>query len=77
MKNTTYRPVHISYSDTFNMAVPLIECSIQEQRSVIRFLWSEGTKSNEMYGTMIVQFGGNCASSMDENIRRKDERCRC
>jgi hypothetical protein len=48
MRNIIYLPVPISYSDTFDMAVPLIECSIQEGEPVTRFLWSENMESNDM-----------------------------
>jgi hypothetical protein len=48
MRNRTCPPVHVSYSDTFNMAVPLSEWIIQEEQSVTRVLWSEDMESNDM-----------------------------
>jgi hypothetical protein len=42
------------------MADPLIERTKQQQRSEIRFLWSDEVKTVEMYGTMTVQYGENC-----------------
>ena len=34
------------------MASPLSTCTVEEQRSVIRFLWSEGVKPFEIYRRM-------------------------
>ena len=39
------------------MAAPLSTCTVEEQRSVIRFLWSEGVKPSEIYRRMKVQYG--------------------
>ena len=44
------------------MAAPLATCSEEEQRSVIRFLQIEGTKSNEIHRRMEVQYGDACVS---------------
>ena len=41
------------------MAAPLSTCTVKEQRSVIRFLWSEGVKPSEIY-RMKVQYGDSC-----------------
>jgi hypothetical protein len=38
------------------MAAPLSTCTVEEQQSIIRFLWSEGVKP-EMYRRMKVQYG--------------------
>jgi len=38
------------------MAAPLSTCAVEEQLSVIRFLWSEGVKP-EIYRRMKVQYG--------------------
>ena len=43
------------------MAAPLSTCTVEEQRSVIRFLWSEGVKPSEIY-RMKVQYGDSCLS---------------
>jgi transposase len=47
---------------SYNMAVPLSTCTVEEQRSVIRFLWSEGAKPSEIYRRMKVQYGDSCLS---------------
>ena len=39
------------------MSVPLLTCTVEEQRSVIRFLWSEGVKPSEIYRRMKVHYG--------------------
>jgi len=44
------------------MAAPLSTCTVKEQRSVIRFLWSEGVKPSEIYRRMTVQYGDSCLS---------------
>jgi hypothetical protein len=44
------------------MAAPLATCTKEEQRSVIRFLTSEGVKSIEIHGRMIVKYGDACLS---------------
>jgi hypothetical protein len=41
----------------FNMVVPLIEITKEQQRYVIRFLWSEGVETDELYGRMATQYG--------------------
>jgi len=33
---------------------------VEEQRSIIRFLWSEGVKPSEIYRRMKVQYGDSC-----------------
>ena len=48
-----FEPAHRLY----NMAAPLSACNVEEQRSVIRFLWSEGVKPSEIYRRMKVQYG--------------------
>ena len=44
------------------MAAPLSTCTVEEQRSVIRFLWSEGVKPTHIYRRMMVQYGDSCLS---------------
>jgi len=39
------------------MAAPLSSCTVEEQRSAIRFLWSEGVKPSEIYRRMKVEYG--------------------
>jgi len=44
------------------MAAPLPTCTKEEQRSVIRFLRSEGVKRIEIHQRMNVQYGDACLS---------------
>jgi len=44
------------------MAAPLATCMKEEQRSVIRFLSSEGVKPIEIHRRMKVQYGDACLS---------------
>jgi len=44
------------------MAALLSTCTMEEQRSIIRFLWSEGVKPSEIYRRMKVQYGDSCLS---------------
>jgi transposase len=39
------------------MAAPLSDCTIEEQRPVVRFLWAEGAKSVEIHRRMLAQYG--------------------
>jgi len=39
------------------MVAPLSTCTVEEQRSVIRFLWSEGVKPSEIYRKKKVLYG--------------------
>jgi hypothetical protein len=42
------------------MENPDSECTISEQRAVIRFLWAEGIKPSEIHRRMLVQYGDKC-----------------
>jgi len=44
------------------MVAPLATCTKDEQRSVIRFLSSEGEKPKEIHRRMKVQYGDACLS---------------
>jgi len=44
------------------MAAPLRSCTKQEQRGVIRFLWSEGVKSVDIHRRMQTKYGDACLS---------------
>ncbi|PNF29048.1 hypothetical protein B7P43_G14049 [Cryptotermes secundus] len=46
----------------YKMAAPLETCTREEQRSVIRFLRSEGVKPIEIYRRMKFQYGDACLS---------------
>ncbi|XP_066946989.1 protein GVQW3-like [Macrobrachium rosenbergii] len=41
------------------MDAPISICTKEEQRSVIRFLWSEGVPGAEIHRRLSVQYGGN------------------
>ena len=47
-------------NSSYNMVAPLSTYTMEEERSVIRFLWSEGVKHSEMYRRMKVQYGDSC-----------------
>jgi hypothetical protein len=40
-----------------SMAAPLSDCTINEQRTVVCFLWAEGVKSAEIHRQMLAQYG--------------------
>ena len=37
-----------------NMDAPLQDCTVEEQRGVVRFLWAEGVKPVEIFGRMLA-----------------------
>jgi transposase len=39
------------------MAAPLSDCTTEEQRSVVRFLWAEGVISARIHRRMFAQYG--------------------
>jgi len=45
-----------------NMDVPLQDCTIGEQRRVVRFLWAEGVKPVEIHRRMLAQYGQSTMS---------------
>ena len=49
-------------SSSIKVAAPLATCTEEEQRSVIRFLSSEGVKRIEIHRPMKVQYGDACLS---------------
>ena len=49
-------------SSSVKLAAPLATCTNEEQRSVIRFLSSEGVKPIEIHRQMKVQYGDACLS---------------
>ena len=49
-------------SSSAKMAAPFATCTKEEQRSVIRFLSSEGVKPKEIHRRMKVQYGDACLS---------------
>jgi len=40
-----------------NMDAPLQDCTIEEQRGVVRLVWAEGEKSVEIHRRMLAQYG--------------------
>jgi len=44
------------------MDAPLQDCTIEEQRGVVRFLWSEGAKPVEIHRRMLVEYGQSTMS---------------
>jgi len=45
-----------------NMDTPLQDCTIEEQRDVVRFLWAEGVKPVEIHRRMLAQYGQSTMS---------------
>jgi hypothetical protein len=52
--------VVFAYKSSSKMAALLLNCTAVEQRAVIRFLWSEGIKTSEIYRRMLAQYGEHC-----------------
>ena len=44
------------------MDAPLQDCTIEEQRGVVRFLWAEGVKSVEIHRRVFAQYGQSTMS---------------
>jgi len=44
------------------MDPPLQDCTIDEQRSVVRFLWAEGVKPVEIHRRVFAQYGHSTRS---------------
>ena len=44
------------------MDAPLQDCTIEEQRGVVRFLWAEGVKPVEIHRRMLAQYGESTMS---------------
>ena len=44
------------------MDPPLQDCTIEEQRGVVRFLWAEGVKPVEIHCRMLAQYGWSTMS---------------
>ena len=45
-----------------NMDHPLQDCTIEEQRGVVRFLWAEGVKPVEILRRMLAEYGQSTMS---------------
>ena len=44
------------------MVPPLQDCTTEEQRGVVRFLWAEGVKPVEIHRRMLAQYGQSTMS---------------
>jgi len=44
------------------MDAPLQDCTIEEQRGLVRFLWAEGVKPVEIHRRMLGQYGQSTMS---------------
>jgi len=44
------------------MDAPLQDCTIEEQRGVVQFLWAEGVKLTEINHCMLAQYGQSTMS---------------
>jgi len=42
------------------MAAPLSNCTVVEQRAVIRYFWRDGVKTSEIYMRILAQYGEPC-----------------
>jgi len=49
-------------SSSCNLATPMSTYTVEDQRSVILFFWSESVKLSEIYRRMKVQYGDSCLS---------------
>jgi len=45
-----------------NMDAPLQDCTTEEQRGVVRFVWAEGAKPVEIHRRMLAQYGQSTMS---------------
>jgi hypothetical protein len=45
------------------MATVLEECTTEEQRYVVRFLWAKGLNAKDIHKEMFHVYGGKCLSS--------------
>jgi hypothetical protein len=44
------------------MATVLEECTTEEQRSVVRFLWAKGLNAKDIHKEIFPVYGGKCLS---------------
>jgi hypothetical protein len=44
------------------MATALEKCTVEEQRSVLRFLWANELNAKDIYKEMFPVYGGKCLS---------------
>lgn len=56
------------------MASTLEDCTIEEQQDVITFLFSEGTKSSEIYSRMVKHNGKSCIYNTENRTLIQEDR---
>ena len=44
------------------MDAPLAQCTREEQRAVVQFLWSEGSSGTKIHQRLLAQYGDNALS---------------
>jgi len=44
------------------MDPPLLDCTIEEQHGIVRFIWAEGVKPVEIHRRMLAQYGQSTTS---------------
>jgi len=54
------------------MDAPLQDCTIEEQRGIVRFLWAEGVKPVEIHCHMLAQYGQSTMSQ--QKVYKRVER---
>ena len=57
MRSTALCLQSIGSNEGENMDAPLQDCTIAEQRDVVRFVWAEGVKPVEIHRRMLAQYG--------------------
>jgi adenosylmethionine-8-amino-7-oxononanoate aminotransferase len=59
IQSTSMHNSHYAGKAVSNMAAPLVQ-RVREQRVLIRFLLSQGAKTVEIHGRMLLQYGDSC-----------------
>jgi hypothetical protein len=54
------------------MATVLEECTTEDQRSVVRLLWSKGLNAKDIHKEMFPVYGGKCLSRKAVHIWVKE-----
>jgi len=62
MCSTTFCLQSSGSNEGENLDAPLQDCTIEEQRGVVRFLLAEGVKSVEIHRRMLTQYGQSTMS---------------
>ena len=56
------------------MDAPLQDCTIEEQRGIVQFLWAEGVKPVEIHRRMLAEYGQSTMSQ--RRVYEWVERCK-